>query len=210
MARRKKRKPMAAVTLAKAMVDNPHWRPDLEGEKGIPRKVEVTKNVRESTISVLASRKGKDNKPLIEPQQVMAADRFRAYWEATGGVGARAIDYSREYVDGGRIAEPIDEAQMNAAKRLNAARAEIGARAFDLLVAVCGQGLGMLDLFESKRDRLTATDNLRNALDDLSRIWGLQVTAGSKPRRRYAGNKKAEQMLYMARKDRRVQRIRKQ
>lgn len=201
---------MQPVTLVRTKIENPDWRPDLEGEKGIPRYYDADRNIRESTISVLAARKDKRGKPLIEAQQVMAADRFRAYWEATGGVGAKAIDYTREHVDGGRIADPIEAGRMRAAKHLIQARAEIGSRAFDLLVAVCGQGLGMLDLFESKRDRLTATDNLRHALDDLSRIWGLQVTATAKPRRRYAGNVKEEQRVYRAVKDRRVQRIRKQ
>lgn len=177
-ARRKRKDPVASkLELHSQFVDNPDWRPDLEGEKGFPRKVKATVNVRESAVGTLAARK------LIDASQAQAAVRFRRHWEAVGGAGAQAIDYSRDKVDGGQIADPIDIQQMRAAKHLAEAERTLGERNYALVRSVCGEGRAMAELYQEKRDRLTATDNLRMSLDDLARIWGIAGTAPSKPAR---------------------------
>lgn len=174
-ARKKRKDPVASkLELHSQFVDNPDWRPDLEGEKGFPRKVKATVNVRESAVGTLAARK------LIDQSQAEAAIRFRRHWEATGGVGAQAIDYSRDKVDGGQIADPIDIKQMRAARHLAEAERTLGERNYALVRSVCGEGKAMTELYQEKRDRLTATDNLRMSLDDLARIWGIAGTAPSR------------------------------
>lgn len=194
----KKRKAKNPVTYGKvelqaAFVDNPDWRPDLEGEKGFPRKVRAAVNIRESAVGTLAARK------LIDEAQAEAAIHFRRHWETTGGVGARAIDYSRDKVDGGRIADPIDVAQMRAAKKLAEAKEELGTRNYELVRSVCGEGRAMTEIYSTKRDRLTATDNLRASLDDLARIWGISVKASSKPVTKYVLPSRHDLSLYTER-----------
>lgn len=192
-------KPVSKLELVPKYVDNPDWRPDLEGEKGFPRRIPATVNVRESAISTLAARKDNKGRPLIDEAQVAAADRFRRFWEATGGAGAQAIDYSREKVDGGTIADPIDVAQMNAARKLAEAEHTLGERNYELVRRVCGEGAAMTEIYNAKRDRLTATDNLRDSLDDLCRIWGIAVQASSRPNRKHQTPSRHEQAFYTER-----------
>lgn len=198
---RRKKKPvtLSRMELKSAYVDNPDWRPDRDGEKAFPRKVPVVVNVRESAISMLAARTDNQGKPLIDPAQVEAATKFRRYWEAMGGSGAAAIDYSRDKVDGGIVADPIDIAQMNAARHLADAERTLGERNYELVRKVCGEGAAIPELFKEKRAKLTATDNLRASLDDLVRIWGIGVTASGRPSRKYQRASRHEHSLYTER-----------
>lgn len=193
MGKRRKKKNLLTygkLELQPAYVDNPDWRPDLEGEKAFPRRVQALVNVRESAVGTLAARK------LINDAQAMAAVRFRRHWEATGGAGAQAMDYSRDKVDGGKIADPIDINQMKAARYLAEAERTLGERNYELVRSVCGEGKAMTDIYSEKRERLTATDNLRASLDDLCRIWGISGSAPSKPNRKYQTPSKDDTPLY--------------
>lgn len=193
--KKRKRDPLTfgKIELQPAFVDNPYWRPDLEGEAAVPRKIKAAVNVRESAVGTLAARK------LIDDSQAQAAIRFRRHWEATGGAGAQAIDYSRDKVDGGKIADPIDINQMKAARHLAEAEHTLGVRNYELVRSVCGEGKAMTELYTEKRDRLTATDNLRASLDDLARIWGIAVKASSKPATKYTVPSKHDLSLYTQR-----------
>lgn len=193
--RQKKKNPVTfgKLELQETFVDNPDWRPDLEGEKGFPRKVRASVNVRESAVGTLAARK------LIDEAQAEAAVRFRRHWEATGGAGAQAMDYSRDKVDGGQIADPIDIAQLRAARHLAEAERTLGERNYHLVRSVCGEGRAMTELYDTKRERLTATDNLRASLDDLCRIWGIAGSAPSGPNRKHQAPSKGEMPMYKLR-----------
>lgn len=198
MAKAKRRRKRDLVTYGKIelqteFIDNPDWRPDLEGEKGFPRKVRAAVNIRESAVGTLAARN------LIDKAQAEAATRFRKHWETTGGVGARAIDYSRDKVDGGKIADPIELSQLRAAKKLEEAERTLGERNYNLVRSVCGEGKAMTELFMEKRERLTATDNLRASLDDLCRIWGIAGTGPSRAARNHQPPSKEETALYTSR-----------
>lgn len=194
MARRrtKKKRPvsLSKIELVPATVENPYWRPDLEGENAVPRTVTAMINVRESTVSFMASRKDKNGKPLLSMSQVYAATEYRRHWENAGGRGAQAIDYSRDAVDGGKIAEPINVIQMESARNLADARAYLGRRAYLLVQNICGEGRSLQDLYCRKRDQLTQADNLRAALDDLCELWGLSVTASARPRRQWKSERR--------------------
>lgn len=198
--RQKKKNPVTfgKLELQDTFVDNPDWRPDLEGEKGFPRKVRASVNIRESAVGTLAARK------LIDEAQAQAAIRFRRHWETTGGVGAQAIDYSRDRVDGGQIADPIDIAQLRAARYLAEAERTLGERNYHLVRSVCGEGKAMTELYETKRERLTATDNLRASLDDLCRIWGIAGAAPDKPNRKHQMPSKDEMPVYRLRTTKRA------
>lgn len=149
--------------------ENPLWSRDHAGDKTNVRFVSLAVNMRESAITALAA------KGVIDEAQCAAADRFRRAWEAMGGAGARAIDYSREPVDGGGAVEPISLKQLSAGRDLKAAQEalekEHGRYAYKLVGYVCGEGHSIHALTETRRQRDTMTDNLRAYLDVLAILW---------------------------------------
>lgn len=160
------------LEIGTAEVDNPYFSRSHSDEKsGNHRKVLASVNVRESAISILAARGA------IEPHHAAAADQFRMLWEALGGAGARAIDMTKEAVDGGRIADPIRALQFEAGIRLKAARDCLvkahGEYAYRLVGYIAGEGRSIHDLTETRRQRDTMTDNFRMYLDTLARFWGM-------------------------------------
>lgn len=193
-ARKKKRqndefRPLG-IRVETATVENPNWSRDHDGASANPRFIEARVNIKESAVGTLAARK------LIDKAQAEAALRFRRHWEATGGAGAQAMDYSRDKVDGGGVIDPIGIMQMQAARKLAEAERTLGERNYDLVRKVCGEGRAMTEIFTEKRDRLTATDNLRASLDDLCRIWGIAGTAPSKASTKHHPPSKDDMPVY--------------
>ena len=152
--------------LQSVRIENPDWRPDLDGEKAFPRTVVAAVNVRESAIETLYARR------FLGRAQKQAADRFRAIWEMAGG-NIASVDYSRERVDGAR-GDPV-AAKLRAMHELRRCRELIGRRGFENIEAVCGEGKALTELTPHKRERLTMADNLRADLDDLATMWGFQT-----------------------------------
>jgi len=127
--KRKLRRPLADPhrTLRAVTVENPYFSRVHAGDATNPRKISAVVNIRESAITMLASRNQ------IDAAQVAAATRFRALWEAMGGKGASAVDYGREYVDGGKARDPITIRQMNAADELRRAHRKLGDQGYWLV-----------------------------------------------------------------------------
>ena len=172
----KRKKPPASpphLELVTDMVQNPDWRVAHDGEKAFPRQVAAVRNVRESGVSLLAS------KGALNAAQVAAADRFRKLFEAMGASGARAIDFTREAVDGGRIPDPISNRSIEAGQTLAEAHKVIkkthGVYAWSLLGYICGEGRSVHDLTRTRRQRDTMTDLLRMYLDVLAVHWDFQT-----------------------------------
>lgn len=165
-AREKAVKTPPKVALAVTEVDNPDWRPDLDGEKAFPRRVNATINTRESAVEWLYARKA------LGASQKQAADRFRALWEAAGGK-VSSIDYTSDRVDGGR-GDPV-VSRLQAAQELKRCRLALGRRGFETLEAICGEGRALTEITPHKRERTTLADNLRADLDDLAVMWGIQT-----------------------------------
>lgn len=150
-----------------AEMPNPYFAPEHREDSTNPKTIDAYVNIRESAVETLYSR------GVLDRAQKRAADRFRSTWEAMGGAGAGAMDYSRDVVDGGAPREDINARRLDAGKELKRCRHLLGARIYDLVCKVCGQGLSLTEISEAKRDRLTAADNLRNGLNDLAEMWGL-------------------------------------
>ena len=150
--------------------ENPGWTRAHDGEKWAPRYIHPTVNLRESAIVALRA------KNAIDECQYGAAELFRRLFEAMGGKGARAIDYSREFVEGGRFPDPIGDHQIDADKRLAAAYEALakahGLYAWRLVGYICGEGRSVHELTDTRRQRDTMTDNLRTYLDCLASHWG--------------------------------------
>jgi hypothetical protein len=157
------------IEIGIAVIENPNWSRDHDGDKTNIRYVQQPINVRESAITTLAA------KGVINAAQTAAADRFRHLWEVMGGAGAPALDYSKEPVDGGGISEPISIRQLEAGRALKAAKSELvsiyGEYGYRLVGYIAGEGRSIHELTETRRQRDTMTDNLRAYLDVLARLW---------------------------------------
>lgn len=164
--RKKKLVSLAGAKKHKATVDNPDWRPDRDGERAFPRKIEAEINVRESAVETLYARK------FLGSAQKLAADKFRALWE-TAGAKTGSLDYSHDRVDGSK-GDPLIT-RLQAAEELKRCRILLGARGYETVQAICGEGRALADLSPHKREKTTMADNLRADLDDLATMWHLQT-----------------------------------
>lgn len=173
MAKVKLKKPEAprhqGPDIAMVRKENPLWSKDHDGAKSNVRFINVPVNTRESAITALAARGA------IDKAQESAAERFRRAWEALGGSGAKAMDYTREPVDGGVSVEPITVRQLSAGQDLKQAQKALkeahGDYAYRLVGYVCGEGRSIHELTETRRQRDTMTDLLRMYLDVLAGLW---------------------------------------
>lgn len=121
----------------------------------------------------------------IDEAQYMAGRAYQRDWE-TAERGARAIDPTKEAVDGGRLPEPITESQRTAAIRLNKANAAIGqigsAIVHDMLIV----GL-TVDGVARKHGKLgqyqlrLLNQKFRESLDELAKFYGL--SGGARPQK---------------------------
>jgi hypothetical protein len=78
----------------------------------------------------------------IDDAQYRAGRAFQHDWERAER-GPRAVDPTREYVDGGQAREPITEGQRRAVLRLNRAERELGADGAALIHEVLILGMTM-------------------------------------------------------------------
>jgi hypothetical protein len=179
-----------AMQVPQATVENPMWSRAHHGDKSNPRFITVQVNPRESAISELASRQA------LNEAQVAAADMFRRLFEAMGGSGARGIDTTREFVEGGRFPDPIGDRAITAGKKLALAHEALvkahGLYGWRLVGYICGEGYSIRELLGQKdddkssvgrRQRDTMTDNLRAYLDCLAAHWQLSTRVVSYPKR---------------------------
>lgn len=152
-----------------AIVDNPDWRPERHGLKAFPKQIKVEVNSRESGIATLAAR------GQLNPAQVAAATRFRSLWEAMGGRGAKAIDYSRTPVDGGAAVEPIRIGQLEAGRELKRCREKLGEYGYNLVRLIAGERRSLHEICDSRRERDSTADHLKRDLTALAQMWGFET-----------------------------------
>jgi hypothetical protein len=112
----------------------------------------------------------------IDEAQYQAGRAFQNDWEKAER-GPRAVDPTREYVDGGQMREPITEGQRMAVLRLNRAERELGADGSALVHDVLVHGLTM-DQVGQRRGLRTQRWNeyfsrrFREWLDRLALLYG--------------------------------------
>lgn len=150
-------------------VPNPYYVPNHAGASWNPQKISAFVNIRESAIGTLYSRGH------IDDAQWAAAGRFRQYWERSGAKGAIAIDYGRERVDGGKGIDPLPDSMIDAVQHLNECKPILGRKAFDLMIAVVGQGMEIADIAKTQREKTTYSDYLKDGLDALADHWGYKT-----------------------------------
>lgn len=109
----------------------------------------------------------------IDNAQYHAGRAFQHDWE-TAERGARAIDPSKEAVDGGRIPEPLTDRQAQARTRLILVQKELGRRLNGVLIAVAVHGMTMEQIAQSRSQSLVKLQGslFRTALNDLAVFYG--------------------------------------
>ena len=85
----------------------------------------------------------------IDEAQYQGGRAFQNDWERAER-GPRAVDPTREYVDGGQMREPITEGQRKSVLRLNRAERELGADGSALVHDVLVHGLTMAQIGEKR------------------------------------------------------------
>lgn len=112
----------------------------------------------------------------VDEAQYQGGRAFQSDWEKAER-GPRAVDPSRDYVDGGQMREPITEGQRKAVLRLNRAERELGADGSALVHDVLVRGMTM-DLIGQRRGLVTQrwrdyfSRRLCECLDRLALIYG--------------------------------------
>ncbi len=85
----------------------------------------------------------------IDEAQYQGGRAFQSDWEKAER-GPRAVDPTREYVDGGQMREPITEGQREAVLRLNRAERELGADGSAIVHDVLVHGMTMQQIGERR------------------------------------------------------------
>ena len=122
----------------------------------------------------------------IDEAQYQGGRAFQDDWEKAER-GPKAVDPTREYVDGGQAREPITERQRKAVLRLNRAERELGADGSALLHDVLILGMTMEQIGQ-RRGLLGQrwidyfARRFRECLDRLALLYGFATT------RRQAGS----------------------
>jgi uncharacterized protein DUF6456 len=112
----------------------------------------------------------------IDEAQYQAGRAFQSDWEKAER-GPRAVDPTREYVDGGQMREPITEGQRKAVLRLNRAERELGAVGSALVHDVLVHGMTMDQIgqrrgLRTQRRRDYFSRRFCECLDRLALIYG--------------------------------------
>ncbi|MHC2333074.1 DUF6456 domain-containing protein [Bradyrhizobium sp. USDA 4454] len=120
----------------------------------------------------------------IDDAQYRSGRAFQNDWEKAER-GPRAVDTTREYVDGGQQREPITEGQRQAALRLNRAEHELGADGSALVHDVLILGMTMEQVGQRRGLRTQRWHDyfarrLKECLDRLALMYGL-ATANKVP-----------------------------
>lgn len=120
---------------------------------------------------------------------------WQALYEASEIGGARAIDITRDFVDGGQLATPDTDRRLSAAARLNRLRFALGIDGSDLVRRVLGEGNDLSEIHAKfgaqHADRRRTGEavrylgqRLREALDRLAHEFGLKPLQGARGPRR--------------------------
>ena len=160
---RRSRDLLRNADVATVEVDNP-----LALEPG--EKIVVLRSIRDDPLGRLHARRQ------IDEAQYQGGRAFQNDWERAER-GPRAVDPTREYVDGGQMREPITEGQRKAVLRLNRAERELGADGSALVHDILLHGLsteqvGQRRGLRSQRWNDFFARRLQECLDRLALIYG--------------------------------------
>ena len=133
-------------------------------------KIVVLRSIRNDPLGRLHSHRQ------IDESQYRGGRAFQGDWEKAER-GPRAVDTTREYVDGGERREPITDSQRKAVLRLNRIERELGADGSALVHEVLILGMTMEQVRQRRGLRTQRWSDyfarrLRECLDRLALIYG--------------------------------------
>ena len=180
--------------MARAKRTNPHDPAKAHGRRSLdlPRNAEVAAAEVDDPLGLepgdkIVTLRSIRNDPLgrmhshrhFDEAQYQGGRAFQADWEKAER-GPRAVDPTREYVDGGQTREPITEGQRQAVLRLNRAERELGADGAALVREVLILGMTMEQVGERRRLRAQRWNDyfarrFRECLDRLALMYGFST-----------------------------------
>ena len=147
--------------------------PSSSSGKGDPDKIEVTVNLRESSIAQMFARNQ------LDLPQKTAADRFRGLCERAGLGRLKSQDLTRPKVDGGSSPDDIPGCRLDALRELGRLAGELGKVGYPVCFGVCGEGRSVRDVANAMIGRAANRRELdyygkllRDHLDLLCHYWG--------------------------------------
>jgi hypothetical protein len=167
MARRKPYKPQLPPDVVLVRVDDPFRYSDTAP------KVVALASTRDDPLLRLWAHKA------IDDTQLAAGRLWQKYREQSEVGGLKAIDTTKEPVDGGGgYPEPITDAQKRAVVRLNEARVHLGRYGADLLESVLWERHSLVRAaaarkFVSRNGLSYLGRRFRECLEALAKLWGL-------------------------------------
>ncbi len=161
------------MTIQTREIDNPWFDPDYAESKSNPRTIEVQTNTRESSIAAMRAR------GQIDDDQLEAAERFRKIYEMSGQGGVKALDWTKERVDGGRVTDGLPATRMDALTQLNGLEKVLGKFPYALCVHIVGERKSIKRAAMDMRGGDLTKDEIKNfgwllrqSLDSLAILWG--------------------------------------
>lgn len=139
-------------------------------------KLEVVRQLRGDPLANLHARKH------IDEAQYQGGRAYQHDFESAER-GPRAIDPSKEFVDGGLMPEPITEAQRKAVVRLNQIQRSLGLHGSSLTYAVLIDGKGINEIcavrqLTTQREQEYIGQRFRECLDELAKFYGFAMNGG--------------------------------
>ncbi len=134
-------------------------------------KLRVLKSVRDDPLAGMHARKQ------IDDAQFRAGLRWQLFREDSEIGGARAIDTTREAVDGGRFKEPDITKMSHALRQLDKAKLVLGAYGTSLVEDILGRRMSIAEVAAARcMNRETEVKYIgkrfRECLESLAKLWG--------------------------------------
>jgi hypothetical protein len=170
MAKRSKIKPKPESIFKPnfVMIDNPLFQTAHDESRTNPRQTKAMHNPKESPAAWLLHHGN------INASQYRAASEVRRLHELTGAGGVRAFDYEKTKVDGGGAGNVFTDHRMDAAKRLSEVKDVLGQEGYELTIKVCGDGLWINQVEQSRYRQIVAGQNLKQCLTSLAIFFGYE------------------------------------
>ncbi len=134
-------------------------------------QIQVLRSTRDDPLSGLHARR------FIDTAQLAAGRRWQELYEKAEVGSIRAIDPTKEAVDGGRIPEPITDYQIKALRQLDEAHAWLGKVDYMIVFTVLGDRMMLKDAAE-RHGYITAREQdyfgrrFKTSLEQLAELWG--------------------------------------
>ena len=120
---------------------------------------------------------GMHSRGQIDDAMLAAGRTWQRYHEESEIGGISAMDPGKEFVDGGKIPEPITDRQIAAIRELNKAHRMLGEYGISLVRDVLERRMSIQEVAVSRsmtreRETLYIGRRFRDCLDEMAKLWG--------------------------------------